>query len=1212
MKKILTFFLTLVLLGCGNLNAQTGDLLYGVTSAGGADGQGVIFHVDPATGTQTIDYSLPLVNKGKTPYGDLAEGENRKFYGVTSRGGENNMGIIFEWDPFSNVFTKKIDFDGSLKGSSPCGALVLCDGKFYGMATFGGASGKGVIFEWDPVFNTFTKKIDFDGIAKGKYPFGTLSLKGGKLYGMSRYGGTYDKGVIFEWDPSNNIFTKKVDFDGTDKGDTPSNGCLTERNGKFYGMTWGGGEHGHGVIFEWDPADNTFIKKIDFNGESKGSSPFGSLTLFEEKFYGMTYRGGEYNAGVIFEWDPSDNTFIKKADFEYNSDKGCNPVGSLTLSNGKFYGLTSEGGARFRGVIFEWDPVNNLYAKKKDFIGSSTGSHPSGSLKLSGGKLYGMTSDMEEGYAIGCGVIFELEPFSNTFAKKVDFNHALDGCKPFGSLTYSNGKFYGLTSEGGAYGNGVLFEWDPANNIYSRKVNFEGSEHGSNPTGSLTLFNGKFYGMTSAGGFGYGYGIIFEWDPNTNIFTKKIDFDNTDKGSFPFGSLTLNDGKFYGMTNSGGANLKGILFEWDPASNIFIKKIDFDGAEHGSNPHGSLILSEGKFYGMTGNGGRTDSGILFEWDPATNIFTVKKDFDDNASGLYPRGTLALRQEKFYGMTTNGGTTGCGILFEWDPATNNFTKKIDFESTSTGWYPEGALTFTDGKFYGMTNYGGANYRGVIFGWDPENNSITKLLDFDGTNGGDPVYTSFAVYNNTVTIATWSGTVNNDWFNDSNWNPARPQPNTEVYIPHVTSSYPTLTSPATCASITIESGASFIGAEYLTVGTATVKQDIVNTEYHFLSSPVIGNTFGNVFSGSMTTWSKKWNPLTNAWNWLTSLNQFDVGAGYAVTTSTPTVTANFVGQLNKEEVSCTLSNANGGWNLLGNPFQSAIDWNSVIPGEGVSASVAVWTGSNYLYWNGTVGFGGIIPPQNGFFVSTIIDEATLSVPLAARVHSNITLYRESVANALEIQADGNNASDHVFVHFNNEATATFDNMFDARKLFGEGYAPQLYSIIMNDVLAINELPMAGNEVVELGFSCNADGNYSFTAKGMESFDAKIPIFLEDTKMNFMQNLRDNPVYNFSYVADENVNRFKLHFESSTGIMDLAENGISIYSYDHDIIINNTTSFGGEVHVYDMAGRLLIETNLGRQMKASIPVQTKPGNYMVKVVTTKVNKNQVVFIR
>jgi uncharacterized repeat protein (TIGR03803 family) len=89
------------------------------------------------------------------------------------------------------------------------------------------------------------------------------------------------------------------------------------------------------------------------------------LTLSNGKFYGLTYAGGINNAGVIFEWDPTTNTYTKK--FDFNTTNGSKPQGSLILSNGKFYGLTSTGGNSNLGVMFEWDPVTNVYTHKKRF-----------------------------------------------------------------------------------------------------------------------------------------------------------------------------------------------------------------------------------------------------------------------------------------------------------------------------------------------------------------------------------------------------------------------------------------------------------------------------------------------------------------------------------------------------------------------------------------------------------------------------------------------------------------------------------------------------------------------------------------------------------------------------------------------------------------------------------------------------------------------------
>ena len=69
-------------------------------------------------------------------------------------------------------------------------------------------------------------------------------------------------------------------------------------------------------------------------------------------------------------------------------------------------------------------------------------------------------------------------------------------------------------------------------------------------------------------------------------------------GDSPSGSLIqASDGKLYGMTEIGGANALGVLFQYDPATAGYTKKIDFGVA---ANPFGSLVqATDGKLYGMT-------------------------------------------------------------------------------------------------------------------------------------------------------------------------------------------------------------------------------------------------------------------------------------------------------------------------------------------------------------------------------------------------------------------------------------------------------------------------------------------------------------------------------------------------------------------------------------------------------------------------------------
>ncbi len=764
MKKIYKLFV-LLLLGSSGARAQGVYQLWATTANGGKNNTGVLFNLDSSGNNFTLRHEFNQYNPGGNPeFSELVE-LNGLFYGTTTAGGINNMGVIFEWDPDSDIYRNKIDFSAA-NGSVPLGKLALYEGKFYGMTQVGGANSAGVIYEWDPVTNIYLKKVDLT-ISGGSNPQGALTYSNGKFYGMTYAGGANNKGVIFEWDPVSNIYTKRIDLNTTD-GSQPT-GYLTDAGGKFYGITNKGGSGNIGVIFEWDPTSNTYTKRVDFDGYNANNS-FGSLIEYNGKYYGMSRNGGDplSHSGNIFEWDPVTNICVTKIDcFRY-------PCSNLVQQGGKFYGVT-RGDAPGQtyvpsgGNIFEWDPVANTISYKYSFDDPSAGNASTGTLAYYQGKFYGTTSMGGSG---GSGVIFEWDPVANTYNKKIDFN-GNNGFNPSGALSVKEGKFYAVTNRGGWNDKGVIYEWDPNHDSIRTRIQLS-APMGAYPYGKLIESDGKYYGMTSRFGLGYYSsstgGTMYEWDPTTNIFTKLLYLIDDANCANPYGSLALFNGKFYGMTNAGGANNAGVIFEWDPATNIFITKVALSAAS-GANPYSSMLLQGGKFYGMTYAGGANNAGVIFEWDPETNIYSKKIDLSVSG-GSKPYGSLTWSSGKFYGMTYAGGTNNKGVIFEWDPVTNIYEKKIDFTGTN-GSNPQGSLVMSNGKFYGMTYAGGTNNKGVIFEWDPLTNAYSKKFDFSGNNGSNPgIGNDFSlvqapVANGLAGVCTATGSVIIDNSNNNRW-------------------------------------------------------------------------------------------------------------------------------------------------------------------------------------------------------------------------------------------------------------------------------------------------------------------------------------------------------------------------------------------------------------------------------------------------------------
>src|ERR1035437_8876725 len=129
--------------------------------------------------------------------------------------------------------------------------------------------------------------------------------------------------------------------------------------------------------------------------------------------------------------------------------------------------------------------------------------------------------------------------------------------------------------------------------------------------------------------------------------------------------MQTSNGMLYGMTEQGGANGFGVLFHYNPVTNILIDKLDFAGAPNGHNPTGSLIqTSDGMLYGMTPQGGANGFGVLFHYNPATSVYTKNIDIAGATNGSNPGGTLMQASDGIlYGMTENGGANGMGVLFK---------------------------------------------------------------------------------------------------------------------------------------------------------------------------------------------------------------------------------------------------------------------------------------------------------------------------------------------------------------------------------------------------------------------------------------------------------------------------------------------------------------------------------------------------------------------
>jgi uncharacterized repeat protein (TIGR03803 family) len=208
---------------------------------------------------------------------------------------------------------------------------------------------------------------------------GMMYADDGNLYGMTIFGGQYNDGVLFRFNPTTLNYTimhQCIDSLGA----VPGHGNLMQgKDHKLYGSTQTGGRYGSaGTLFSFDISNNTFTTLHKFTAQD-GFQPNNPLVQAANgKLYGMCNQGGHYNYGNLFSYDITDSLFTEL--FAFNDTLGATPETGLTLgTNGKLYGTLSKGGAHKAGIIFSYDITNSLFTDLYD-CDSATGYAPIGQV----------------------------------------------------------------------------------------------------------------------------------------------------------------------------------------------------------------------------------------------------------------------------------------------------------------------------------------------------------------------------------------------------------------------------------------------------------------------------------------------------------------------------------------------------------------------------------------------------------------------------------------------------------------------------------------------------------------------------------------------------------------------------------------------------------------------------------------------------------------
>jgi hypothetical protein len=542
----------------------------------------------------------------------------------------------------------------------------------------------------------------------------------------------------------------------------------------------------------------------------------------------------------------------------------------------------------------------------------------------------------------------------------------------------------------------------------------------------------------------------------------------------------------------------------------------------------------------------------------------------------------------------------------------------------------------------------------------------------TNGTDNSGYPYLRWQGYVPSHIWLGTSTTDWTTNGNWSENSLPAAKNVIVPDVTNN-PVISevpgSPATCNNLSVETGGvlTIAAGKALTIGgnlansagttglvinsddtgtgslkilgsvsgEAKVERYMAPDMWHLISSPTANQPIINFLNdntdiattgttGAYTFAMKNYNDIGTGWipDYYTSGKStgdlFVTGKGYLLYTFGPTVTkiAFFEGALNTLPIGTNVSVISG-WNLVGNPYTTAININDGTTGfVSVNSTLLPASYAAVYFWDGVAkeyvavndaSPNTITPVGQGFFVRAT-SAGSISFNSDMQVHDGSSGFKAAALPRPTIKLIANNGTGNAstLVKFMDGAHEGLDVGYDAG-IFKANPEFSVYTKLVEDngiefqlqFLPINQY---NKLVIPVGIDSKAAGEIVFTVETVQ-LDPTCKVILEDKLTNTFTDLSKGD-YKAAITADtKGAERFFLHTgDIISGMEDqlLADGKLTAYAKGNkEIRVLGEVGEGAVATLVNGLGQVVLMKKLdaGNLNIIGIP-NLKSGFYMLNI--------------
>lgn len=419
-----------------------------------------------------------------------------------------------------------------------------------------------------------------------------------------------------------------------------------------------------------------------------------------------------------------------------------------------------------------------------------------------------------------------------------------------------------------------------------------------------------------------------------------------------------------------------------------------------------------------------------------------------------------------------------------------------------------------------------------------------------------------------------------------------------------------------SITINHGVSLINYNDMTASYilhidnshfTDAKGERWDADWHDISSPVANHPIEDFTTGNYDFY--RYDEPSAVWQYHAGESgpfaTMEPGRGYLVAFDTER-DMTFNGMMQHGNVSIQITRENtgslAGFNLLGNPYPSYLDWESVYHAStNVSPTIYVWDEdkSQYATYDANLQMGTFdktqyLAPGQGFFVkcnnasggSVVFDDN-------ARCHKSSTEVPFRGENIImKINVEGAvSGVDELIMKLNCPETAgalKMTSMSENAPYLSYEYENEDYVMIcLGEELSKDSLPFK--------FKAGQNDDFIMTFD-IQNFEGDF-LELEDLLTGEKVDLLSQNHYNFAGAPNDVAQRFRINFKEALGVEGVNERELFVYS-NGDMVSIYGIQGRSQIRIYDVRGILLSEKTSGENNVEFNISNYKSGVYIIQV--------------